>query len=271
MAGLSRLLVPGGLVVAGLLRAGPVAAQQSNGSGPALTWALDTLRSGFCIHFLVDPAASPPGLFRGVGQRPASATPELHPALRRTIEGSPELAEWVPQRFCVLQFSAIRVGERELRDLKHGRPQVVATWSTSTEPETPGSVVLIVNNARLGNSLKSIGMHADRIRCEFGKVPGSSDDRYQIRYDRTTLVWDGRTTGDSTAAPATIPGWVARGRGGRLLAVHQQLEPVGARLMVGALRIEGKGELARALSASPIRYVGPIIWGGSGTMTFAAR
>ena len=131
--------------------------------------------------------------------------------------------------------------------------------------------MLLVSNSRLDNSLKSIGMRADGIRCAFGKVPGSSDDRYEIRYDRTTLIWDGRTTGDSTAAPAITPGWVARARGGRLLSVEQQLEPVGARLMVGALRIEGKGELAQALTASPIRYVGPIVWGGSGTMTFAAR
>ena len=39
----------------------------------------------------------------------------------------------------------------------------------------------------------------------------------------------------------------------------------------GALRIEGKGELAQVLTASPIRYVGPIVWGGSGSMTFAVR
>lgn len=270
MAGLIRLLLPGGLTIAGLLLAAPVTAQRPNAGPPALTWGLDTLRSGFCIHFLVDPA-SPGRLFRGVSQRPASATPALHPALRRTIEESPELAAWVPQRFCVLQFSAIRVGDRELRDLKHGGPQVVATWSTSAEPDTPGSVVLIVNNSRLGNSLKSVGMRADGIRCAFGKVPGSSDDRYQIRYDRTTLVWDGRTIGDSTAAPAMTPGWVVQGRGGRLLSVEQQLEPVGARLMVGALRVQGKGQLARALAASPIRFVGPLVWGGSGTLTFAAR
>jgi hypothetical protein len=266
-----RLLVPGGLITAGLLMASPAAGQRPNSGPPALTWGLDTLRSGFCIHFLVDPAASPGRLFRGVARRPASATPLLHPAIRRTIEASPELAAWVPQRFCVLQFSAIRVGDRELRDLKHGRPQVIATWSTSAEPDASGSVVLLVNSSRLANSLKSIGMHVDGIRCAFGKAPGSSDDRYQIRYDRTTLVWDGRTTGDSTAAPAMMPGWVARGRGGRLLSVEPQRDPAGARLMVGALRIVGKGELARALAASPIRYVGPIIWGGSGRMTFAAR
>ena len=101
-----RMPFPGGLIAAGLLLGGPAAAQRPGGDPPALTWALDTLRSGFCIHFLVDPAASPQGLFRGVGQRPASATPALHPALRRTIEASPELAAWIPQRFCVLQFSA---------------------------------------------------------------------------------------------------------------------------------------------------------------------
>jgi hypothetical protein len=254
------LALPGGLV-----------AQQTAAAPAGVNWTLDTLRSGFCIHFLVEPAAAGRGLFRGVTQRPASATPALNAVLKRTIEASPELASWVPQRFCVLQFSAVGVDNRELRDTKHGRSQVVATWSTSAQADAPGSVVLLVNNSRLSNSLKSIGMSIDVLRCEFGKVPESTDDRYEIRYDRSTLTWDGHASGDSTAAPAMTRDWVVPGRNARTLAVRQRIDPVGARLMVGALRIEGKGELAQALTSSPIRYVGPIIWGGSGSMSFAVR
>lgn len=259
------------LAVSGLLLSGPLAAQRNSQAPLGINWTLDTLRSGFCIHFLVEPAASTRGLFRGVAQRAASATPALNAVLRRTIEASPELASWIPQQFCVLQFSAVGVGNRQLRDTKHGRSQVVATWSTSALADAPGSVVLLVNNSRLSNSLKSIGMSIDVLRCEFGKVPESTDDRYEIRYDRSTLTWDGHASGDSTAAPTMTRDWVFPGRNARTLAVQQRLDPVGARLMVGALRVEGKGELAHALTASPIRYVGPIVWGGSGTMSFAVR
>jgi hypothetical protein len=38
--------------------------------------------------------------------------------------------------------------------------------------------------------------------------------------------------------------------------------------MVGALRVEGKDDLAKALQASPIRMLGPAFWGGSGEVTF---
>ena len=266
-----RTLVPAGLIAAALLGPAALAAQQREGLPAGVSWALDTLRSGFCIHFLVDPAAATRGVFRGVAQRPASATPLLNAVLKRTIEASPELGSWIPQQFCVLQFAAVRLGNRELRDTKHNRPQVVASWSTSAQADAPGSVVLLVNNSRLSNSLKSLGMNVDVLRGDFGKVPESTDDRYQIRYDRSTMTWDGHTTGDSTAAPPMTRAWVTPGRNARTLAVQERIEPVGARLMVGALRIEGKGELAQVLTASPIRYVGPIVWGGSGSMTFAVR
>jgi len=36
--------------------------------------------------------------------------------------------------------------------------------------------------------------------------------------------------------------------------------------MVGSLRIEGKDAMARALQASPIRYVGPSYEGGEGQL-----
>lgn len=266
-----RRLIPAGLIAVALLGPTALAAQRREVPPSALDWTLDTLRSGFCIHFLVDPAASTRGVFRGVAQRPASATPRLNAVLKRTIEASPELGSWIPQQFCVLQFAAVRLGNRELRDTRHNRPQVVATWSTSAQADAPGSVVLLVSNSRLSNSLKSLGMNVNVLRGEFGKVPESTDDRYQIRYDRSTLTWDGHTTGDSTAAPAMTRGWVVAGRNARTLAVQERIEPVGARLMVGALRVEGKGELAQLLTASPIRYVGPIVWGGSGSMAFAVR
>ncbi len=255
---------------AALLAGVPLAAQRP-AERPGTVWELDTLRSGFCLHFLVDPAVAARGKFRGVSQLPASASDSLHPSLRRVIETSPEFAAWIPQRFCVYQFSAVRAGGRLLRDTKHGRSQVVATWSTSARPGSPGATILLTSNSGMNNSVKAVGLSIDGLKAAFGKVPESTDDRYEIHYSGSTLTWDGHASGDSTGAPRASHEWLSPARNGRFIDVRMLLDPAGARLMVGALRVEGKGELARSLTGSPIRYVGPIVWGGSGSVGFAAR
>jgi hypothetical protein len=257
------------LVTAALLAVVPHALRaQQSGPAPEAVWALDTLRSGFCINFLVDPAIAAQRTFRGVTPVPASSAESLHPALRLVVESSPEFSAWIPEQFCILQFSSVRIGSRVLRDTKHGRPQVVGMWAMSAAPGAQGSVALLTGTSRLSSSVKYLGMGVDVIKTAFGKVPESTDDRYEIRYSGTTLTWDGHASGDSTAAPVMDREWTAAGRNGRVLRIHERLDAAGARMLVGALRVEGKGELARALTGSPIRYVGPLVWGGSGSITF---
>ena len=241
---------------------------QQAGSAPEAVWNLDTLRSGFCIHFLVDPRTATQRAFRGVATVPAASAAALHPALKRVVEGSPDLASWIPEQFCILQFSSIRVGRSVLRDTKHGRSQVVGMWAISAPADALGSVVLLTNNSHLSSTVRALGVPVDGMKTEFGKVPESTDDRYEIRYSGTTLTWDGHASGDSSAAPVLDRSWAVSGRNGRVLRVTERLDAAGGRFLVGALRVEGKGELARALIASPIRYVGPLLWGGSGSITF---
>jgi hypothetical protein len=38
--------------------------------------------------------------------------------------------------------------------------------------------------------------------------------------------------------------------------------------MVGSLKVEGKDDLAKLLKASPIRFVGPVYQGGTGSLHF---
>ena len=259
------------LALAGLALTAPVALGAQAGNRPpqpAETWSLDTLRSGYCIHFLADPATVANGIFRGAQPLPASATEALNPALRRAIQDSPEFAAWIPSQFCSYQFAAVRMGDTELRDRKHGRPQTLAVWSIASPAEAPRSAVLLVNNSRLSMSVRWLGIGIDVLRSEFGKVPESSEDRYVIKYDRTTLTWDGHATGDSTGMAMRQRSWRVPARNGQLAIVRLRLGPSGSRAMAGSLRIEGKGELARMLMASPTRFVGPLVWGGSGDITF---
>lgn len=247
---------------------GALPAQQS-GPAPEAVWSLDTLRSGFCVHFLVDPKTATQRIFRGIAAVPAASTESLHPALKRIVESSPEFASWIPEQFCIFQFSSVRVGSRVLRDSKHGRSQVIGMWAISAPAAAQGSVVLLTGNSHLSSTVRALGVDVDVIRTAFGKVPESTDDRYEIRYSGTTLTWDGHASGDSTAAPMLDRTWAVSGRNGRVLRVAERLDAAGARFLVGALRVEGKGELARALIGSPIRYVGPLVWGGSGSIAFS--
>jgi hypothetical protein len=116
---------------------------QQGGPAPEAVWNLDTLRSGFCIHFLVDPKAATQRTFRGLTPVPAASAEALHPALKGVVANSPEFASWIPEQFCILQFSSIRVGGSVLRDTKHGRSQVVGMWAMSAPAGALGSVVLL--------------------------------------------------------------------------------------------------------------------------------
>jgi hypothetical protein len=44
------------------------------------------------------------------------------------------------------------------------------------------------------------------------------------------------------------------------------LRPLWSRAMIGSLRITGKDEVAKALKASPVHFVGPQYERGSGTL-----
>ena len=128
-------------------------------------------------------------------------------------------------------------------------------------------VALLTNNSHVASTVNHLGIDVDVLSSTFGKVLESSDDRYTIKFGSSLLTWDGHPTGDSTAAPAVDRTWTTPGRNGKLYHVHEEIRPAGARLLVGALRVEGKGERARLLTASPIRYVGPLMWGGSGQIS----
>jgi hypothetical protein len=91
-----------------------------------------------------------------------------------------------------------------------------------------------------------------------------------VRVGKTTVTWDGRPARDSAAVaePVSI-GWSKRTLKGDLAEGQVVLTPGHSRAMVGALKVEGKGDLAKALKASPTRFAGPSYSGGGGTVRFS--
>ncbi len=259
-------LVPVLAIVGVLGWAQPLAAQGERAVATAQTWALDSLRSGICIQFLVSPvAAAASREFRGAELAPAGGSESLHPALRRALAENTELASWIPSSFCLYQFGAVRAAGRTIIDKKR-QPQAIALWTMAGPAATP--LLVLVNNSRMTDAVRRAGVRVTGMKTVFGKVPEGTDERYEVRYDGSTLTWDGRVVGDSMAPPSLRASGIAPGRNGVTWHITSDIRPGGARNVAGALRVEGKGDLARMLSASPIRYVGPLVWGGGGEMKF---
>jgi hypothetical protein len=58
-------------------------------------------------------------------------------------------------------------------------------------------------------------------------------------------------------------------RGSGLWTVRMAVSPAWTRPLVGSLTVEGKGDLAKALKASPTHFVGPLYFGGSVELRFS--
>ena len=107
-----------------------------------------------------------------------------------------------------------------------------------------------------------------------GKVPivdengvPSPDDRFEVKVGKTVITWDGRLASDTTRPkePVTMSWRSPSGRGGGASG-QLSLTPVYLRSMVGALKVDGKDDFARALKTSPTRFAGPAYQGGSGVV-----
>lgn len=244
-------------------------------------WRLAGLRTGFCVHLLVHPASEAlEELPAGYRPLPASEATDLHLSLRGVVKGQPEFASWSPSRLCIHAVDTIRTSDFTLADQSGRRPQLIAYWTvTATAPGGGVGEVLLdlfSNSGRLIRSARLAGQPVQEARLLMGKVPEedqngvpSSDDRVQVKVGKTLVTWDGRLVGDSASVQAPIAtAWTsAAARGGVAVGVLT-LAPSYSGAMAGALKVEGKGALAKALKTSPTRFAGPAYWGGVGTITF---
>ena len=110
----------------------------------------------------------------------------------------------------------------------------------------------------------------NEVQSSVSRVPGSGNDLYQVKIGKTRLVWNGRPVGDSTRVEQPVTeSWLAKGTSGTLWKVSTTLRPEWSRPLVGLLSVEGKDDLAKALKASPIRFVGPLYQGGGAELRFS--
>jgi hypothetical protein len=253
--------------VAVLSGASRAAAQQAEE-----TWRFDGLRNGYCIEFLVDSALIRDLLPDGALPMRADRMQSLHPAIARTVADQPEYGPWTPASACFYMFDRVVVAGRPL-PASGAAGEMIGFVSYSARLLEDGGRggdvldLLVTSNWKGMRSADDQGLRLERSPVTLEDLPNSTNRRITMKVDGTTLRWEGRDAGDSAAAGAPLERrWLVKAADRRYRFVTMRVAPTSTRSMIGSLIVQGKGDLARALRSSPIRYVGPNVRGGSGEL-----
>jgi hypothetical protein len=216
------------------------------------------------------------------GYRPRSAQdfPGLSPAISRLIHDEPTYGSWIPAQRCTSHFDRALVDERPVGDSAASldKAQALITWvigAGGPSVESQGQATYYVvelrsDNWRLLRQGEIWALRGERAEPTVGKVPESTEDLYQVRIGRTVVTWEGHLAGDSASAGAPIQeSWYTTSMRNSRIRAQAVFSPESAQSVAGTLRIVGKDDLAKSLRASPIRMVGPMMWGGGGSIQFS--
>ncbi len=267
-----------GLAAALALGAVPLPAQ---GVPNDEVWRIGGLRNGFCVLLLVEPEFASRSVPAGLRLVPAGEAEDLHPALKSELQNQPELAGWSPSHLCFYAADTIQTDDYVLSDKSGRKPQMFALWTVSAMETGSGArrdaaLLLLATSGRLIHSGHLAGQAIQEAEARLGKVPEvdqddipSGEDRFQVRVGKTVLTWDGRQASDSAEATGSVEvSWAASASGSGKGRGSLSLSPRWASPMIGALKVEGRDGLAKALQASPVRFVGPLYRGGGGQVRF---
>lgn len=245
------------------------------------TWRLEGLRKAFCVQLLLDPASPAlQDLPTGYRPVPASEAADLHVSLRSVVDGQPEFAAWSPSRLCFDAMDTVYTDAFTLADRSGRHPQLFASWTVlaAAPGSPPGDVALKLysNSDRLIRSARLAGQVVREARLVVGLVPAedengvpSSEERFQVKMGKTVITWDGSAARDSSVVREPVRrSWTMTGARDGLSVGEVVLSPASQRAMVGALKVDGKDDIAKALRASPTRFAGPVYRGGAGSIVF---
>ena len=256
-------------------------AQMPVGHGePGVVWSLNGPQVSFCIDFLMDSTAATKQIRKvdkGYEAIRAEGFGPLHPALRAMIVRRPEYHAWVPSSLCILASDSVSVGNRVSTDDDDENRQMVGFWAVAARPIGSSGVDslfavphIFSNNHRISRNSELGGINKlDTVEERLDTVPQTGDGRYEIKVQKMELRWDGHLAGDGPN-PGEPREWafVLRGKRSRTWLGRGRMEPLFQQPVVGSLKIQGKGDLADALKASPMRMQGPAFGGGRGTFEF---
>jgi hypothetical protein len=233
---------------------------------------LQGLRAGYCVRFLIAPGPASKMLDKDLRLVPAGRDRLLHSALRQVIQSQPEFASWSASSLCFYFLDAVQMGDRRIADKDPRKYQMLAAWTLAATEQKSGrrrdrAVELYGNRSGFIRAAERNRVPLREAHASVADQADTTFDSYRVKLERALLIWRGRATGDSTALSQPIEEfWQLDARRGGVWQVHVVLRPAWSRAMVGSLTIEGKDDLAKALKASPIRFVGPFLRGGAGEL-----
>ncbi len=243
-------------------------------------WHIDGLYAGFCVRLLLEPAKLDLPMPSGVRPLRADAVKELDPALKSLVAGQPEFASWTPSSVCLYYMQSVDAGPVRVSERKPEKAPLLGVWALAAGDSSGQKDVVLrmfTNSGRLERAANINGLDLREIRSTVETItdderPGSPPlgTRYRIRLGKAVLTWEGRKASDSTRADGPVAReWRAESRRHGSVTGRLLLKPEWSRPMIGWLQVEGKDDFASAIKASPIRFVGPAMFGGGGELAFS--
>jgi hypothetical protein len=198
----------------------------------------------------------------------------LHPSLRSVVEQQAEFASWVPASLCLYYADAIRLGSRRFGSKDPRKGQMIGVWTIAATEQRGVRRDFVLELFGASGDLVSSGTRAGvklrEAQSSRSKPAESENDRYNVKIGKTRLIWNGKAVGDSARVEGPLRElWLTKGVSGTVWQVQTTLQPVWMRPLAGVLTVEGKDDLAKALKASPTRFVGPLYFGGGGELRFS--
>jgi hypothetical protein len=263
-----------GLVVASCLPSVVIAQGRAEEKQPQV-WAIQGLKTAYCVRFVIEPKAAAKELKDGFRLIPANQDRTLHPSIQQLIKGQPEFGSWSPSDLCFYFSDAVQVGPRRVAEKNPRNQQMLAVWTLASQEERSGArrdlvVGFFSARASLTRAAEIAGVRLTEAHASVLDSADTSNDVYNLRLERTSLTWRGRPSGDSTRVEAPIEeSWLVPGARGSMWSAQFVFRPTWSRALVGSLSVEGKGDLGKALKGSPIRFVGPLYRSGTAELRFS--
>jgi hypothetical protein len=230
---------------------------------------------------LLDPSKLEVSIPRGARPLRADAIEDLSPVLRTVVSHQPEFAGWTPSKICMYYMRAVDVGALRVSARDPEKVPMVGVWSLSAAEgagNTPRDVALrlFTNNGRLERAAEVSGLDLRKVDSEVRNIPNEHDAsappigvRRTVRLNKTLLTWESRQVDDSAKADGSLTlVWRAESKRRGPMTARLALSPEWTKGMAGSLRVEGDDDFAEAVKASPIRFVGPAVIGGTGRLAF---
>ena len=176
-----------------------------------------------------------------------------------------------------MHYDTVAVGDQRLKGGSEGAAQSLDYWLIASRAEngrdTSSTWYLVSmesSNDRLIRLAGLVLLAMEHRDATMGRSEDTGESLYQVDMGhRSSLVWEGHLAGDSAAAaPRISQNWIVPGQRGTVFRASVELAPTSTQPVAGILRLSGKADIVKALGDSPLRMLGPAVWGGEGSFRF---